>query len=360
MFMIGVTFFIMTCSTFDGSTNCRLCLFLVYPSPLIKDRCSVKERTDIHLITNLGGRPGTGSGRWLLLLWYVCLLIPAVFQTGCDTAISPFAESDRYFSIYGYLDTGADTQFVRVVALRDSIFTSDDPLEATVTTTDFETGRMIVWKDSVVSFYNYRDDTGHVFWTKDKPEAGHVYRLNVERPDGAVSYADVRIPEAPDDPVVTRPVTYGNTVWQHIEWSESFNAPVVDMVYHVRDTSRTGSETEIVLSYVDAFVSADGRSEVSISMTQDTELVYKGLDLPQSTRLARIELLGVEIRIARASEDWTFLGSKLDYETLAFPGKFSNVTQGFGFIGAIIHTSYSWIIPPDDMILLGYTDGQGK
>ena len=50
------------------------------------------------------------------------LFLLSVAGIGCDsTALDPIVESKESYSIFGYVDARADTQFVRVEALRDSM-----------------------------------------------------------------------------------------------------------------------------------------------------------------------------------------------------------------------------------------------
>ena len=49
------------------------------------------------------------------------LLIAALLLGSCDTAFDPFQENDYHFSVFGFLDDAADSQFIRITPVRDSI-----------------------------------------------------------------------------------------------------------------------------------------------------------------------------------------------------------------------------------------------
>ncbi|MCW9705406.1 hypothetical protein [Fodinibius salsisoli] len=95
---------------------------------------------------------------------------------GCSNTFEPLQENDQYhFSIYGYLDASADTQWVRVMPVRDSLYFSPRPLDAEVTLENVATGQSVVMNDSLFSplqgVYVYN------FWTKMKLEPEQTYRL---------------------------------------------------------------------------------------------------------------------------------------------------------------------------------------
>ena len=69
----------------------------------------------------------------------------------CDNTVQPFAEdADALFTLSGFLSTAADTQFVRVIPLRQSLSADDEalPLGAEVTLTELQTGG-VHWTDNI-------------------------------------------------------------------------------------------------------------------------------------------------------------------------------------------------------------------
>ena len=295
----------------------------------------------------------------------VCCLFPTVFaflftiiSLGCGTVVDPFVETDAYFSLYGYLDVDEDTQFVRVIAHRDSIVPSAGPIDAILTSTDRETGEVTIWQDTVLSLSSNQDETGHVFWTTRSPEIGHTYDIAVQRSDNMTSRAAVTVPNPPPDPSSDVPTQIENIIRRRLVWPEAFPVAEVSMVYHVQDTTSFFVKRRVVVPYTDDFVANENTSEVVIDLTDDYLDVYNAFAFVSGTGPGRIKLLGLEIQITRASDNWTFIRSDLDYETLAFPGRFSTVANGYGFIGALVRSSYHWTITPEEVAILGYTDGQ--
>ena len=129
--------------------------------------------------------------------WVAVPLLALIVASGCETAFEPFEESERAFSLFGYVDAGADVQFVRVSPLRDSLYARAEPLDATVTLEHVGTGETSVWRDSLFFF---EGAAAHNFWSDAPVELGATYRMAVERSsDGAVSAATFRMPDREPD-----------------------------------------------------------------------------------------------------------------------------------------------------------------
>jgi hypothetical protein len=102
------------------------------------------------------------------------------------------------YSIYGYLDALADTQWIRVAPFRTSIFSTPDLVDAEVTIEDLGTGRTIeliptLFKQGSPNF----GDTlfAYNFQTSESIEHGATYRLSARRSDGSLTSSVVGIPE---------------------------------------------------------------------------------------------------------------------------------------------------------------------
>jgi hypothetical protein len=118
----------------------------------------------------------------------------------CEESFSPIQPSDLQFSVYGYLDASADTQWIRVGPIRPTLFTSPEPLGATVTLEHLGSGRVVELRDSVFD-YSQRDPEiasdgvyAHNYWTAEHVEAGAAYRFSARRGDAPASETVVQIP----------------------------------------------------------------------------------------------------------------------------------------------------------------------
>jgi hypothetical protein len=129
-----------------------------------------------------------------------CLCVVAVV-TACDESFDPIQPSDLSFSVFGYLDASADTQWIRVMPIRPLKVTSEDPLGITVTLENLGTGRTIELRDSLFRFSSSSDSAlgsegayVHNFWTQEHVEPGASYRFSVRQEGEEPSEAVVEIP----------------------------------------------------------------------------------------------------------------------------------------------------------------------
>ncbi|HZD06537.1 MAG TPA: hypothetical protein VE173_16610, partial [Longimicrobiales bacterium] len=94
----------------------------------------------------------------------------AVVAAACDESFQPLALSEVPFSVFGYLDASADTQWIRVMPIRPLQVTSPDSFGATVSLEHLGTGRTVGLRDSVFRFADPRHPElegayVHDFWT---------------------------------------------------------------------------------------------------------------------------------------------------------------------------------------------------
>ena len=270
--------------------------------------------------------------------------IAASLLSGCDTTeVDPFFSSDRYFSIYGAFDMDFSVQYLRVIPIDTLVGAIDDSLDATVTTTDLTTGQKWVWRDSVLTF---RDDSiGHVFSAPFRVQQGRTYRTEVVRSDGATTWAETTIPAHPRAEMGERSVlTSENTAFplgsQKVFWRGLTEEPHrVDVFYRFRQTH--------VEPFIDFKVEYDTESsledtsegwEITVNYSADRGYLYDNFVQNNPWRLA-----GVLMRVLVVSDDWAPPGGVWDLEVLAQPGTFSNVHNGFGFVGSSGRFSVEWI-----------------
>ncbi len=129
-----------------------------------------------------------------------CLCVAALVAA-CDESFDPIAPSELGFSVFGYLDASADTQWIRVMPIRPLSVTTQDTLEATVTLEHVGNGQIIELRDSLFTYSSYSDadlfPEGaylHNFWTQEEIEPGASYRFSARREGKEPAEADVEIP----------------------------------------------------------------------------------------------------------------------------------------------------------------------
>lgn len=257
----------------------------------------------------------------------------------CDNTVDPFIETDRYFTIFGYLDTGTDRQVVRVVPLRHELEEDDgQPLDAVVTAIEEESGAVYAWRDSVITF----DDgsVGHVFVSDFRPIPGRTYQFEVQRGDGVTTFARTVVPEAEQAEVIP-PARFGTgPVTQTVTWDNVEVSPFrVEVWYRFSEFPPTRPFTEFVVTYRgdDVGRSLGDEWQVVVNLSEDANEIK-----PQVREGS--PLLGIGMRLTMSDDVWRPPGGVFDPEVLVQPGSFSNVEHGFGFLGSVNQYTVEWVL----------------
>jgi hypothetical protein len=230
----------------------------------------------------------------------VGLLLTTILASGCDHPFEPYQEDvGAPFSIFGYLDLRADTQWIRVMPIRQSLLADPAPVDAVVTLEEVGSGRIVTLRDSLFAFEDRGVDGvayAHNFWTTERIQPGTTYRLEAVRSDGVASTATVETP--PD--------------------------------------------LELTLQYTNP-----GRWEFGLPGVGPFQL----LDMPPYMDMVRRE-----VRLAVAGSDWPY-GPGLPDTDIAIPGKLpSTVENG---IGSVVGVG-TWTLPLPLCRLLEAKPGAGE
>lgn len=281
------------------------------------------------------------------------LAVPLLtISSGCDESVDPFVESDRYFSVFGALDMKADTQYVRVIPLDTSLVVSEQgPIDARVYVTDLNTNRTVEWRDSLFVF---RDDSrGHVFYAPLRIQPEHTYRLEVVRSDGATSTAETTVPAIPSaeiDEVTLLVYSSGRIeAVQNVTWSGVNRAPAtVEMWYRFSGSPRSGF-LDIRIDYPTADQApSDPGWTVVTQLSEDREQIV------ETIRPEDYLFLGMGMRLVLFDDRFLPPGGVFDPDILSQPGTFSNVDNGFGFVGSVGRFDVEWVLDAETSVALGY------
>ncbi len=280
---------------------------------------------------------------------------------GCDESVHPYVGDERPFTLWGFMDAGADTQQVRIFTIEERLgLDRSGPIDAVVTSTDLDTGEQRPWHDREVTFAD--SSVGHVFWAAFRAEFGHRYRLEVASSDGAVSSVEVVVPGPVellldrDTDRTTVPATILGSPPRPIKVEVEYDVSTVTPAnpWPPGSTYRAGIRFPVALSYTDELDPIEGGWEMEIDMNGDYSRVQDEFErnclVPDLIALRRIEL-----RLLVASEDWDPPGGTFDPDVLVQPGAFSNVENGFGFFGGGFTVSERWTPNIDLLRTIGYT-----
>lgn len=266
----------------------------------------------------------------------ICLIVVQLTLTSCSESFNPFQENDRYtFSLYGFLDASADTQWVRVMPVRQSYLLSPEPLDVMVTIEHIHPGGEIrVLKDSL--FYYGQNAYAWNFWTTMNIEPSQTYRLSAERSDGSTSFAIITLPDDFPDPITEL----------DLEKSEEYV-----IVSGVRNLADVHSEHMLFhhLSNVSTMYNFNHHQDSLANFSQPDR--HKILLNPSEAREyleIYIEenpytLMQREVYVASAGPDWHFFPDVFE-EVIQLPDGISNVENGVGYVVGIISKRVPWIM----------------
>lgn len=252
------------------------------------------------------------------------------FFSACDQSFQPLEANDEFFfSMYGYLDAGADTQWVHVTPIREQLDLLSDGSDIKVTIKNIQTGREIVMNDSLferaVDFLN--------FWT-DKPiEYDQTYRLSAELESGEKSQVLVTIPPEMPDPIVVVLTMPGAPPDYFVLVDEQVNLADIQVKYYMRLTA-PGFETIRTVSFSyrnSAEFLEEFPGYYTVELKPDAELreVERQLLVPPEGDL---EVVYRQVFVASSGEPLQEDIETLDDVTYALPQTVRNVDMGLGYV----------------------------
>ncbi len=284
--------------------------------------------TTIQTIQKLGRNSG--------FILFSILLIPCLLLTGCSESFVPLQENDQYhFSINGYLDATADTQWVRVMPVREDIFPEPGPIDATVTLEHVGSGESVVLNDSLFEFAH--NAFAYNFWTTMKLQPGESYQLTAERSDENSSHVQVTLPE--DFPVPS----------VNIERRSSRDpTPIratliidgIEQLADVKTVYRTMDDREIFTMphLQDSVRLSSGNLQIIMDPQEDFIPLNSILPMPEtvsSTNFLDTGEIKQHIFIASAGPDYDFFPS-IGEKVIALPDRASNINDGLGYVAGIV------------------------
>ena len=280
----------------------------------------------------------------------VILALAVFIAAGCEEAVGPTLEDSAQFTLYGALDPEAESQLVRVFAIRDRLEETEAGLvNATMTTTDLATGEVVVWRDSVITLANGR--SGDAFVAAFTPAFGRTYQVVVEGETGEPATVVVDVP--PDIEPILRTPTFGvNGAAQEVLWPgvARLNAARVEIDFFSTECRRYTFElTEDIAAPIDFGWT------VNVPFGVVATQVRNVFDVPAS----QLAITAVRVEARVASRDWVPPGGVFDPDVLIEPGTFSNVTNGFGFVGASYPSSTRWLPSSEVAVRSGFLPNGG-
>lgn len=275
----------------------------------------------------------------LRLLFTFTFSLFTILLSGCDQTFNPIQDNYRApFSMFGYLDVSADTQWVRVTPVRSQIDLSTTIPEMTVSVEDLETGNRATFTDSLF----LHGDGFHVLnaWVATdilKPE--QTVRFKAERPDGASSQVNITFP--PDFPTPRLEIfELTNIAFLYIEGVEN----LIDV--QSRTKARVISPSA-GWNYVNVFWSSHkridktGPTEYLVWLTPGDKFNVLGQlpEPPAGWDDLEIEYMQHQLFVASGGPEWKEDFKDLSDIEYALSERISNVENGSGYMFGIVSKS---------------------
>lgn len=258
---------------------------------------------------------------WHRFVFVLIILFTWICTSSCDVEFNPWQENEQYhFSIYGYLDASADTQWVRVMPVREDLLLEPRPIDFTVSLEHVETGEYVIMNDSLFSFA--RGTHAWNFWTTMELLPEHTYRLEAKSEDDRVSEAMVTLPADFPAPLVimefSQSIPLFATVFlegvDRVADVRTVHGPI--RVPHLKDTVRT----------------AQDHFRIAIDLSDDLQILstlYPGE--PPGSLISDSSL----IFIAAAGPDYHYFGS-ISEKVIALPEGVTNIENGTGYLAGFV------------------------
>ncbi|MFT5517402.1 MAG: hypothetical protein ACI80V_003545 [Rhodothermales bacterium] len=245
----------------------------------------------------------------------------------CEEVVDPVLETGRPFTLFGFLDPGSNQQAIRVFPIEPVLAqTQALPLDATVQVTG--PGQPVVFADSIVY---YRDGSvGHVFHAGFQPQFGTTYHISARDSRDQETTVTVRTPERAIITLGEAGGILGNVLMPvAIEDAEQILSPRA--LYTFESTKAPFLWTIPVVYDADVLRSGDSWS-VIVDLSRDIGVLFTVAGLTPG--LHPIILTDLRVQAFVTTDAWTPPEGTFDRELLVQPGVFSNVDNGFGFVGA--------------------------
>lgn len=278
-------------------------------------------------------------------LTVIAVFLALASLIGCEEDLAGVRLSDNAFTMFGIINPLADIQAVRIYEI-DEILTPSkpEPIDAIVTSTNFTTGEVVAWQDSVISFRNGK--FGHVFWAPFRPRHGDRFLLEVSRRGGgAAATATTTVP--PFSAGTVLPHTEGGfSVIQPVFWSDAPN------LIHIRVRYFTNVGL-FEFDYNIAQQDVAGGKQVLIEMHEDSGVIFRAAFVSDTFP---VQLHRMDMQVVVTDADWTPPGGVFDPNVFSVPGTFSNVENGFGFVGSGYPAILEWVPSNELRKRLGFVE----
>jgi hypothetical protein len=255
---------------------------------------------------------------------------------GCDDGdFSPVRPTDKYFSLNGFLDADADTQFVRISPLRASPVLDTTPLQAKVVLEDLTTGQKMPMTEAIKPVKDA--NAIHTFWTTYKLTSGRSYRITATNAEGKSSTSTVQMPNVTMD-------IEGKAPWNSLNPTEEFaqNVIIHNPKYLVRFKINyflidQNTKLPFIKTYTIDKTTYDVLGDPAFDLSSTTYL--KEISGNKNVSITHLDVSNITIELIASQNP---LPDPADFERYATAPENSNVTNGFGLIATGMTFKRDW------------------
>ena len=253
--------------------------------------------------------------------------------TSCNETFQPLMDNDSVsFSIYGYLDATADTQWVRVAPVRKLLASPVEKPEMMVSLEHLSSGDKVVMSDTLLKFQFPTGINAVNTFTDMKLEPGQSYLLTAEKPDGNYSKARVTLPE--NFPVPKLQITGHTNDLLYISGVDHLIDIQVRFFYRIIWAGQVENLMIAVPVTNRAQRTGDGEYLVRIN----NHFVRTGVQLLLPAN-ANAEILHRQIFVAQGGPEWDENIRDLNDLVYILPDVYSNIENGIGYLIGIVSKS---------------------
>lgn len=267
-----------------------------------------------------------------LLLTVCCLL----GFSSCNDSFQPLKKNDKYFfSIFGFLDVSADTQWVRVGTVRESIDAPPNPEGIQVTLESLQTGETVAMYDSVFTSKNVLN-----YWTTMDIKQEQTYSITVQGSEGKTSQVMVTTPT--ELPTIFITINDASPVGANIYIDKDIeHIADVQSVWYVTLKSGTEYHRRIyrfplrnTLKHSEIF----GDSYAFANWEKEQEQIEQGIGGAEISRATR------QFFVATGGPEWDSSLSAINDLEFFLDGTNSNIENGLGYVVGI-NSGWFWQAP---------------
>jgi hypothetical protein len=286
---------------------------------------------------SISGLRSPVPGLYLILIFAFCFF-SFTSLTGCEESLQPFQKNEQFhFTIFGYLDASADTQWVRISPARQEFDMPAEKPEMEVSLENLSNGETVAMNDTLLHL-------GQGFnalnvWSVMNIEPNGSYRLRANLPDGAESRVTITVPEEfPTPRLFTLDLPEVDTEY-HLWIEDVERLADVQSRWYIRIQTASFEEKRMVTKSLkqDAVMNSLGNYSVQLFPDREMEFIRNQI-FTTSNPETEITFLYHQLYIAAGGPEWNEEIASMDDLLYSLPDSFSNVEDGLGYMVGIVST----------------------